>query len=206
MADSKANIQKVLRKEIVVNLKDATSLLGNSMAVYRLVEKGELSKVYPEGLGFFSLPETEEGLAHFAIVSKYYPQCVVSGKTALSLYDLSLDYIRKIDVDIPKTTNLVNELLEVHRVVKTKINNVVTKDFKQKGVPFKIQIYSAERALFEAHKYYSGTDAYFYALKKYRELYLNPKSPGKQYDIILKINKKIGKEMINLLMMSNSNE
>lgn len=200
------DIKEFLKTEIVIDLPKAAKILGNEKAVYRLVEKGDLSKVYPDGLGFFSLKDTDEGMAQFAIVAKYYRQCVISGKTALSLYDLSLDYIRQIDVDIPKTTNLSNELLDVHRVVKSKINNVIKRDFKQKGIPFKIQIYSPERVLFEAYKYYAGTDAYFYALKKYQELYLKAKSPGTQYDLILKINKKIGREIINLLMMGNLNE
>ena len=94
------------------------------MAVYRLEQLGKIKKVYPDGLGYFTLPETKEGTAHFAIVNEYYPQCVISGKTALSLYGLSLDYIGRIDVDIPNKTNLVNELLNVHRVTDSKINHV----------------------------------------------------------------------------------
>ncbi len=194
-------LKRILQQDHVISLEDAKKILGYDKAVYRMVEKGELSKIRLDGLGYFTLPETEEGTAHFAIISKYYPQCTVSGKTALSLYDLSLDYIREIDVDLSQKTNLANELLNVHRVVDKKINNVILRSFENKGIPFKIKIYSPERSLFEAHKYYKGTDSYLYCLKKFKEIYLDVKAPGHQFDAILKINKKIGQEIINLLMM-----
>lgn len=195
------SLSNILKKDLVISLEEGIEFLGNDKAVYRMVEDGKLVHVYPKGLGYFSLPEVEEGTAHFAIVKKYYTQCVVSGKTALSLYGLSLDYIDKIDVDISRNTNLANELLTVHRVVDSKINNVLEKSFGEKGIPFKIKIYSPERCLFEAYKYYKGLDSYFYALKEYRRSFLSLKNPGEQFDTILKINKKIGREIIDLLMM-----
>lgn len=196
-------LNEILLKDHVIRLEEATNILGSDKAVYRLVEKGKLAKVYPKGLGYFSLPDIEEGMAHFAILKKYYSQCVVSGKTALSLYGLSLDYINKIDVDISRNTNLSNELLNVHRVVDSKINNVIERSFEDKGIPFPIKIYSPERCLFEAHKYYKGLDSYFYCVKQYRDKYLNKAIPGRQFDVILEINKKIGREIIDLLMMGN---
>lgn len=196
----------LLQKQFVIRLDEATKILGNEKAVYRLVDKGELVKVLPDGLGLFTLPEIEEGTAQFAAVAKYYKQCVVSGKTALSLYDLSLDYIREIDVDISNKTNLLNDLLNVHRVVDSKICSVIEKRFEDKGIPFEIRIYSPERVLFEAYKYYKGTDSYLYALSKYRELHLDKANPGIQFDSILKINRKVGHEMINLLQMGSMNE
>ena len=69
--------------------------------------------------------------------------------------------------------------------------------------PFKIKIYSPERCLFEAYKYYKGLDSYFYCLKEYKDKYLDKSNPGEQFDIILKINKKVGREIIDLLMMGN---
>jgi hypothetical protein len=197
------NLQKILQRDLVISLEDGIKQLGNDKAVYRLVDKKELKKVEPNGLGYFTLPEVEEGTAHFAIIKKYYPQCVISGKTALSLYGLSLDYIKKIDVDISNETNLSNELLNVHRVVSSKINNIIEKKFEDRGVPFKIKIYSPERCLFEAYKYYKGLDSYFYCLKEYKNKYLIHAHSGDQFDIILKINKKIGREIIDLLMMGN---
>lgn len=194
-------LRKILEKDFVISLEDGVKLLGNDKALYRLVEKEVLRKVEPNGLGYFTLPEVEEGTAHFAIINKYYPQCIVSGKTAMSLYGLGLDYISKIDVDISNKTNLSNELLNVHRIVDAKMNGVVERSFDDHGVPFKIKIYSPERCLFEAYKYYKGLDSYFYALKEYRNKYLNQAKPGEQFDTILKINKKMGREILDLLMM-----
>lgn len=197
------NLKDILKNDLVISLEDGVKVLGNDKAVYRHVEKGELKKVEPKGLGYFTLPDVEEGTVHFAIINKYYPQCIISGITALSLYGLGLDYINVIDVDISNTNNLKNELLNVHRVVDSKINNVIERSFEDRGVPFKIKIYSPERCLFEANKYYKGLDSYFNSLKEYKDRYLDRSSPGEQFDIILKINKKIGREIIDLLMMGN---
>lgn len=199
-------ILDILKKELVISLKEAVMLLGNKMAVYRLVEKGEISKVHPFGLGFFTLPSIDDGVVHFAVVAKYYPDCVVSGKTAMSLYGLGQDYIDKIDVDLPSTLNISNELLNVHRIVKSKINNVIKRDFKEKGINFNIKIYSPERVLHELYKYSKGTDAFYRGIKEYRRSYLNIDLPGEQYNVILSINKKIGQEIVNYLLMDEANE
>ena len=130
---------KILKKDMILTLEEGINILGNDKAVYSLEEKGVIKKCHPKGLGLFTLPEVEEGTAHFAAIKKLYSQCVISGKTALSLYDLSLDYIDKIDVDIPNRTSLANELLEVHRVVDSKINNVIKRSFEEKGIPFEIK-------------------------------------------------------------------
>lgn len=198
-----SKISNFLKNNYVISLAELVELVGHKTGVYRLVEKGVISKVYPDGLGYFCLPETEEGIVHFAIVKKYYPQCVISGTTALSLYNLGLEYIDKIDVDIPKNKNLKNKLLNVHRVVESKIVEVAEKDFPDKGIPFKIRIYSPERVLFEAYKYCKGLDSFYYALKQYKKLYLNSESPGDQFHKILNFNKKAGQEILSLLEMES---
>ena len=188
-----------LEKEKVINLNEASKILGNHMAVYRLAKKGDILAVQPEGLGFFTLPDFEDGEIHFSILKKYYPKCVVSGRTALALHNLSLDYIDKIDVDIPNTTNLSNSLFEVHRVSEKKISHVIEKSFPSQGIPFEIKIYSPERSLFEAYKYFKGSEPYYKAIKEFYNQYLLKTAPGDQFDIILKIHKEIGKEIIEHL-------
>jgi len=197
---------KELKRNRVVSLKEAIELAGSKTTVYRFEERGEIVKIHPQGLGYFTLPEIEEGEAQFAVIAKYYPECVVSGKTAMSLYGLSLDYIREIDVDIPRETNLSNGLVKVHRVVAKKINNIIKRSFKERGVPFDIKIYSAERTLHEAYKYYKGLDAFYFAIKQYRKLYLNKKNQGELYNTILSIDKKVGQEILNYLAMDDVNE
>ena len=197
---------KKLKKEMVISVKDATEVIGNRQGVYRLADQGDIVQVHPEGLGFFCLPETEEGEAHFAIISKYYSKCVISGPTALSLYGLSDEYISKIDVDIPKTTNLKNNLLNVHRVSPKVIDGVEARDFKDKGVPFEVKIYNPQRVLHEAYKYYHLSDSFYRVLKRYRRYFLNVDKPAKQYDEIFKFDKKVGTIIVNFLKMSDVDE
>lgn len=199
-------IISILKKDKVISASDLSELLKSRAKVYELEREGIISKVYPSGLGYFTLPDIEEGEAQFAIVKKYYPQCVISGRTALSLYSLGQDYIREIDVDIPRSTNLSNELLAVHRVAESKINHVIERSFPEKGVPFDIRIYSPERVLHEAYKCFSLSDAFYRAIKRYRSKYLNTKRPADQYETILSINKTIGRKILNFLVMGDIDE
>lgn len=204
---SSRKLINILKKDFVVSAKDAELILGKRSDVYKLEKQGIINKVYPNGLGFFSLPGLSEDNAHYAILSKYYKKCVVSGKTALLLYELGEDYINTIDVDIPNTTNLETSIFNIHRVSPSMINSVVKKCFKENGVPVEIKIYSPERTLHEAYKYYGkGTDAFIRAIKRYRGKYLNKRNPGEQYDKILKINKKVGIAIVELLRMGDVNE
>jgi hypothetical protein len=200
------DLENILKKEKVISAKDAASVLGNRQRVYRLAEKGELVHVYPDGCGHFSLPDTEEGEAQFAIVTKYYSNCIVSGPTGLSLYGLSDEYIREIDVDIPNTTSLSNALLKVHRVHPDKIKGDIYRSFEDRGVSTKIRIYSPERILHDAYKYFKLSDSFYRALKRYRKNYLDKKSPAKQYSEILSFDKKIGTTIVNFLQMEDVDE
>jgi hypothetical protein len=145
-------------------------------------------------------------MAHYAIIARYYGHCVVSGPTALSLYGLADEYIDKIDVDIANTTNLKNALLNVHRVAPSKLEGITQQSFVTRGIPFKIKIYTPERSLHEAYKYYRLSDSFYRALKRYRRSYLNAKNPAKQYDEILHFDNKAGSIIINFLKMEDVDE
>jgi hypothetical protein len=49
---------------------------------------------------------------------KTYPKAVISGTTALALYKLTDERIDLIEVEIPNTTNIKNNIMKVHRVAK----------------------------------------------------------------------------------------
>jgi predicted transcriptional regulator of viral defense system len=197
----------ILKNDLVVSAKDAAQILGKRSDVYRLEEDGVITKVEPSGLGFFSLPDTDEDDAHYTILAKYYKKCVVSGKTALLLYGLGEDYINTIDVDIPNTTNLETSIFNIHRVAPKMFTSIIKKRFEENGVSREINIYTPERTLHEAYKYYGkGTDAFIRAIKRFRTLYLDQNRPGEQYDQILKINKKIGMVIVELLRMGDVSE
>lgn len=197
-------ITKILQKDFVINTKEAAEILGNRREVYRLADRGDL--IYLEdgrNLGLFTLPSTTEEEASFAAISKYYPDCVVSGKTCLSLHGLSDDYIGPIDVDIPYPMNLKNRLLKAHRIQPEKINGVITRKFEDRNIKTPIKIYTPERALHEANKYYGRTDAFYRAIKRYENNFLNRKEPGEQYDQILSFGKTTGQQLIQFFALGD---
>ena len=205
--NSKKAIEKYLREKLVINTQDAQKLLGSRMAITRLVEKEVIERVDGAGkMGLYCLPETNTEAMGFAALSHYYCECVVSGVTCLRILGLGQDYIDKIHVDIPYPKNMKNDLFEVHRVSPEKINHVMVKSFEDRGIVFPIKIYSPERALFEAYKYYGGTDAFYRVIKRYSSMYLDRKSPAKAYETIREINKTIGSKILSLLVLGDVNE
>jgi hypothetical protein len=197
-------LKKFLKNNLVISTKEATSLLSNQRQVFRLVERGEIQRIGPVGSGYYALPNMDEGDAVFAILTRYYPGCVVSGDTCLSLYHLGQAYIREINVDIPNTTSLKNPLFKVHRVHPRKIFDVELRKFE--SLPVKVRVYSPERALYEAYKYSDQSEIYFKALKRYRAHFLNKVRPGDQYDLISKIDKKLNSRILRDLMMEDVHE
>jgi predicted transcriptional regulator of viral defense system len=205
ITDSKVEkLINFLEKKLVINSKEAEKILGHKMAIIRLANRGVVEPVYDaKDLGFYTLPNTVPLESSFAILSRHYKDCVVSGPTCLSIYGLTDEYIQEIHVDIPNTNNLRNKLLKVHRVKKEKINNVVIRAFEDQSIITKIKIYSPERALHEAAKYYGKGENFLKAIRRYGKDYLNRKNPGEQYDAILKINKKVGMEIVNYLALGD---
>jgi predicted transcriptional regulator of viral defense system len=197
-------LNNFLKKNLVVSAQEAGAMLNSQRQVYRLAERGEIQRIGPLGSGYYSLPQIEEGDAMFIVLSRYYPECVVSGETCLSLYQLGQAYIQKIDVDIPNTTDLKNSLLKVHRIHPRKIFNIEMRKFESLPVP--IKIYTPERALYEAYKYSDQSEIYFRAIKKYRSHYLDKLHPGNQYDKISKIDKKLKSRILRDMIMEDTHE
>jgi hypothetical protein len=196
-----------IEKDLAINSKDARAILGHRMGVYRLAQRGIIVPIDDaKNLGLFTLPNIGPFEASFAALSKYYPDCVVSGPTCLSIHGLTDDYIGKIHVDIAHPKDLKNDLFSVHRVKRENINNVVNKSFKDQSIIKKIKIYSPERSLHEAYKYFYGTDIFYKAIVRYRKNYLNRASPGAQYDTILKVNPVSGSKTVELLSLGDINE
>ena len=202
-----AKLLDILKAKKVINAAEASKLLGNKMAIYRLAEEGLVVKFEDaKNLGIFTLPDVGPEQATFAVLSQYYPDCVVSGITCLRILDLGLDYIDRIHVDIAYPKDLKNELFETHRVKKEKINHVIEKAFEDRNIPFPIKIYNPERAMHEAYKYYGKTDAFYRAIKKYSSKYLDRKSPGVQYQTIKEIDSKVGAIIVDLLALGDVHE
>ncbi|MGB0454855.1 MAG: type IV toxin-antitoxin system AbiEi family antitoxin domain-containing protein [Bacteriovoracaceae bacterium] len=153
-----------LEKKMVLKAKEALELGVNRMTLSRMSELGEIQML---GGGFYAHKNLDFILAGALTAAKYYPNAVISRQTALRIYDLAPEKIYKIDIDIPYTQSIRNELFETHRVSKKHMTDIV--EYKYEG--HKIRIYSKMRTLYEAHKLY-GYDLEFYrVIKKFITTY-----------------------------------
>lgn len=135
----------------------------NGVQLRRLSETGQMISL---GSGIYASPRLEPFVASVLAASKYYPQTVISGLTAMQIHGLSQEYIDRIDVDIPRETSLRNALLRVHRVPKSRMTGIVQMKY-QGGM---IRIYDLERTLCEAYKLDPAGPLFFKSLKRYLKL------------------------------------
>jgi predicted transcriptional regulator of viral defense system len=154
---------RLLKKEKVMKLSELTKLFGNRMEVSRKAKEGLIQHL---GSGFYATVEIDPFLASLAVVAKYYPEAIISNRTALYIYGLSQDYIQGIDIDIERNKSLRNKLLRVHRVPKSKLIGVT----KMNYLGVNIQIYELERALAEAYRIDPAGPYFYMALKRYLKM------------------------------------
>ena len=159
LKNDKRNI-KILKREKVMKLSELEKLYGNRMEVSRKTKEGMIQTL---GSGFYATVELDPFLASLAVVAKYYPDVVISGKTALHIYGLNQDYIQKIDVDIEREKSLRNKLLQVHRVPKKRLIGMTQITYQN----IKINIYDIERSLAEAYLLDQAGANFYKALKRY---------------------------------------
>jgi predicted transcriptional regulator of viral defense system len=151
---------KKLPKNWVLRSNELVVYLGNRMAIKRLAENGEIQAV---GSGIYASSALDPMVAAAVAVTKYFPQAVISHRTALFLHKLADFAIERLDVDIPRATRISNRLLNVHRMAKRKIVGIV--QIKLSG--FSIRVYDIERTLCEAYRIDPAGPAFFKALKRY---------------------------------------
>jgi len=160
---TKVNPKKALstiKKQKVLALIELVELFGNRMEVSRKTREGVLQSL---GNGFYAIPELDPFLAALVVVTKYYPQVVISGRTALHIHGLAQDYIEKIDVDIEREKSLRNSILHVHRVDSKRLIGITK--LNHHGIA--IRIYDIERTLAEAYKLDPAGPDFYKALKRY---------------------------------------
>jgi predicted transcriptional regulator of viral defense system len=145
------------------------------VAIQREAKNGRIQSL---GSGLYASPSLDPMKAAVSAVAKYYPQAVISGRTALFLHKLSDHAVEKIEVDIPQSTSLANKLLKAYRVAKSRLTGISRIDVE--GYPVKIS--NLERALCEAYRLDPAGPEFFTALKRY----MNQKTPYakriKEYD------------------------
>ncbi|MFZ4715378.1 MAG: type IV toxin-antitoxin system AbiEi family antitoxin domain-containing protein [Bacteriovoracaceae bacterium] len=149
-----------IKKEKVFNLAELTELFGNRMEVCRKARAGIIQSL---GSGYYASPKLDPFLATLRVVMKYYPEVVISGRTALHIHGLSQDYIEQIDVDIKREKSLRNKLLKVHRVPSSRYVGITQISYQ--GI--KIKIYDTERTLAEAYRLDPAGPDFYKALKRY---------------------------------------
>jgi predicted transcriptional regulator of viral defense system len=149
-----------LKKEKVMSLGELMEFFGNRMELHRSVCKGILQ---PVSRGFYAAPGLDPFLAVLITVSKFYPEGVISSRTALYIHGLAQDFIESIDVDIESNKFLRNKILNVHRVDSKRIVGIIMLNYH--GVI--IKIYDLERTLIEAYKLDPAGPDFYRALKRY---------------------------------------
>lgn len=174
---------KKLPERFVLRSRDLERFLGSRVAIKREAKRG---KIQPLGSGFYASPSLDPITAAMVAVAKYYPQAVISGRTALFLHKLSDHAVERIEVDIPKNTSLVNKLLEVRRVTESRLIGIS----KMELDGAKIKIYDLERTLCEAYRLDPAGPEFFTALKRY----LKQKEPDTER--IKAYNKALGTKVL----------
>lgn len=149
-----------LSRDFVLRSKELEKILGSRIAIKRQTEEGKLQAL---GSGIYASPSLDPIVASALAVTKYYPKAVISDRTALFLHGLNDAAVSRIDVDIPSSTSLRNRLLEVHRVVPSRLVGIGT--VKMAG--HSVRAYDLERTLCEAYRIDPAGPEFFQALKRY---------------------------------------
>lgn len=143
-----------------MKLSELYLLVGNRTTVLRAAVQGVIQSL---GGGYYASNELDPFVASIAMVAKYYPEGVISNRTALVIHGFAQDFIEKVDLDISRRKNIKNSFLRIHRVSDERLIGVIT--MKYFGI--KVKTYDAERVLAEAYRI-DPKGAYFYkALKRY---------------------------------------
>jgi predicted transcriptional regulator of viral defense system len=151
-----------LKLKRVARHKELASLVRHPFEIQRLADAGNINAL---GGGFYCHPEVDPIKAGYVVVSRFYPKAVVSNISALHMYDLTDQRIDRIDVDIPNTTSIRNELIRAHRVHPKYMDGIVEIDVEG----YLVKVYSIERSLCDICKDRGKGEIFFKALKRYME-------------------------------------
>lgn len=179
-------LTKALKKQKVMKLSELYLLVGNRTTVLRAAEMGIIQSL---GGGYYASNELDPLVASIAMAAKYYPEGVISNRTALMIHGFAQDFIEKVDLDISRRKNIKNRFLKIHRVPDSRLIGIT--EIKYFGI--NVKTYDAERALTEAFRI-DPKGGYFYkALKRYI-------AAGKiRADLIKKYDEVIGTKVLGHL-------
>jgi len=131
-------------KSGVYKTTELEKIFGNRMAIGRACEKGEIERVAQGIYATSDLVDEKTVACH--ILSKYYPDAVVSKSSALYFHDL-YDYPGdEFHADLSSDASYIGTKFVLHFHKSSFINGVTRGNFNGLSLP----VYSPERAVFEA--------------------------------------------------------
>ena len=157
------SVLRALEKHKIMTLSELKKFGASGIKLRRMAETGQIVAV---GSGIYAAPSLDPFVAAVLATSKYYPESVISGLTALQIHGLAQEYIDKVDVDIPRETSIRNKLLKAHRVPSSRLIGIAR--LKYEGS--QITIYDIDRTLCEAYRLDPSGPLFFKALKRYIKL------------------------------------
>lgn len=157
---SAESILREINRRKLMRFTELARIGASGIQLRRMVEAGELHSL---GSGIYASPRLDVFVATLLATTKYYPQAVISGHTAMQIHGLGLEYIERIEVDIPRETSIRNKMLTAHRVPIKRLTGIILLPFHGK----KIRIYNLERTLCEAYLRDPAGPLFFKALKRY---------------------------------------
>jgi predicted transcriptional regulator of viral defense system len=155
-------------EQSVYTLLELIELTGSRRMAEKAIEEGDFIKISHGLYSNVSDPIREVMI----LLSKHYPDAVISGSSALLYQELSDRMDEKIHVDVPRDVHMrESQFLEFHRVSDSKRTGIEEKNIA--GVT--VKIYSRERTLFEAQKFskpslYNAVKTYVLGDINYKEL------------------------------------
>ena len=129
------------------------------------------------------------------VVAKYYPQAVISGISALFIYELTDEMSNEVHIDIIKTSSIRNKLVQARRVAESRLIGIM--NLKYKGAS--LRIYNVERTLCDAYRI-DRSQIFYSALKSYAEKFEVNINRIAKYDKILgtKVLEHLQQELVNV--------
>jgi hypothetical protein len=172
-------LARAIKKNKLMTSAELLSFAGSYTQIKRKAEAGAITAL---GSGIYADPSLDPFVAAVLAVAKYYPAAVISGFTALVIHELSDEFIGQIDIDIPRGTNLRNQMVKVHRVPAHRLMGIMKLKFHGQS----IKVYDLERTLCESYRIDPAGPLFFKAFKRYLAKHSVNTERIQKYDRVLK--------------------
>ncbi len=170
--------RRVVESRGIISSKELQKLLGSRTAIQRFAKTDDIRSL---GNGYYAWAknDTFTGVVHVA--SRYYPDTVISGASALFIYRLSEHPPDSVQVDIDNRKSLKNQLFSVKRVDPKRLIGIRRLRYNGRF----IRVYDEERCLCEAYSLHKGTARFTRVLERYLALGKPKHAKIRRYDAVL---------------------